>query len=79
VRAFELEAEVDEERRLSAVLPGNATPGRVRVIVLVPEADDATADETWMRLVAHEWAQEIADEREDIYTVSDGEPVDAAR
>lgn len=41
MKAFELVGEVDEARRLHAVLPESATPGRVRVIVLLPEADEA--------------------------------------
>lgn len=33
----------------------------------------------WDLAVARGWAGELADEREDIYTMQDGEPVDAAR
>lgn len=53
----------------------------MRVIVLVPEAEDED-EETgtlWMEGVAREWAAELADERKDIYTREDGEPVNATR
>jgi hypothetical protein len=48
------------------------------VLVLVPEAEEDEAG-LWMQGVAREWAAELADEREDIYTLEDGEPVDATR
>jgi hypothetical protein len=79
VKAFELVAEVDEKRRLQMTLPPSVMPGRVRVLVLVPEADEDEAGEFWMQGVAREWAAELADEREDIYTLDDGEPVDKTR
>lgn len=73
MRAFELDAQIDGERHLSAIVPEEAAPGRVRIIVLVPEADDAAADENWMRSVAREWHDELADEQQDIYSLDDGE------
>lgn len=39
-------------------------------------------DETeliWMQAIAEEWQEELADPREDIYTLEDGEPIDALR
>lgn len=29
----------------------------------------------WMQAIAHEWREELADPREDIYTMEDGEPI----
>jgi hypothetical protein len=78
VKALELVAEVDELRHLHTALPQSVRPGRVRVLVLVPEAEEDEAG-LWMQGVAREWAAELADEREDIYTLEDGEPVDATR
>ncbi len=77
MKAFEFMAEVDAQHRLQAVLPESAPPGHVRVIVLVPEEEEP--DMLWMQGIAREWAAELADEREDIYTLEDGEPVDATR
>lgn len=34
-------------------------------------------DEDWTAAVAREWADELADARQDIYTLADGDPVDA--
>ena len=77
MKAFELVAEVDEQRRLQVMLPESTMPGRVRVLVLVPETEDEEAGALWMQGIAREWAAELADEREDIYTLEDGEPVNA--
>jgi hypothetical protein len=49
----------------------------VRIIVLIPEEDEAGG--AWMQGIAREWAAELHDPREDIYTLEDGKPVDAAR
>ena len=79
MKAFEFVAEVDQQHYLHIVLPESTMPGPVRVIVLVPESEEDEAGTLWMRGIAHEWAAELADEREDIYTLEDGEPVNAAR
>ena len=81
MKAIELITEVDERRQLHIQLPEGVPPladTSVRVIVLMPEVED-DADALWMQGVAREWAAELADEREDIYTLEDGEPVGAAR
>jgi hypothetical protein len=33
----------------------------------------------WMTGIANEWAAELSDPREDIYELTDGEPVDEAK
>lgn len=76
MRALELIAEVDEKHRLQAQLPENTPSGPVRVIVLIPEEDDAGP--AWMQGVAREWRAELSDPREDIYTPEDGTPANAA-
>ena len=78
MRAFELAAEIDEQRRVQVVLPESAPPGPARALVLVPE-DEEGSPELWMRGVAREWLRELADERENIYTRADGEPLDVAQ
>ena len=80
MKAYELIGEMDDERQIHAKLPANAplTYDDVRVIVLLPESQDET-EASWMQGVASEWKAELADEREDIYTLQDGEPIDAAR
>ena len=82
MRALELFAEVDDEQRLQLTLPASAAePGRrVRVLVLLPEEAAESETDEWTRFVVpHAWAAELADEREDIYTSADGEPVNASR
>lgn len=49
----------------------------MRILVLIPEEDDAGGG--WMQGIAREWAAELRDPREDIYTLEDGKPIDAAR
>jgi hypothetical protein len=77
MKAIELIGEVDEKHRLQAQLPESTPPGPVRLIVLIPEEDEAGL--AWMQGIAREWAPELSDSREDIYTLEDGTPVDAAR
>ncbi len=55
-----------------------------RLHVTVRPTDTETTDEDaggqgWMAGVSREWEAEWLDPREDIYTLEDGEPVDAAR
>lgn len=50
---------------------------RVRVIVFLDEPREGDIDETeWMQFLAKNEALDfLADEREDIYTLEDGEPI----
>lgn len=77
MKAIELTVRVNKNHHLSARLPESVPPGQVRVLVLLPEEDDAGA--IWMEAIAREWATEMTDPREDIYTLEDGEPVNEAR
>lgn len=76
MKAVELVGKVDEQHRLQAQVPETLLPGPVRIIVLIPEEDEAGL--AWTQGVAHEWATELSDPREDIYTLEDGKPVDEA-
>ena len=80
MRAYELVGAIDQDRQLHVKLPENVqlTQDNVRVLVLLPEVQDEP-ETNWMQSIAAEWATELADEREDIYTRQDGEPIDAAR
>ena len=73
MKAIELVGDIDAQHRLKAQVPKDIPAGPVRIIVLVPEEDDAGLE--WMRGVAREWADELADSRQDIYTVDDGQPI----
>ena len=79
MKAFEFVAEVDAAGRIQVALPASVMPGPVRVIILAQEAKEDEVDALWMQGIAHEWADELTDVNQDIYTLEDGEPVDAAR
>lgn len=77
MKAIELIGDVDRQHRLHARVPSEFPAGPVRVLLLVPEEDEAGS--SWARGVAREWAEELADPRQDIYTLEDGQPLDAPR
>jgi hypothetical protein len=65
------------KHQIHAQGPESLSASLVRSIVLVPEEDEAGV--YWMQGIAKEWAAELSDPREDIYTVGDGQPVNATR
>lgn len=77
MRAIELIGDVDEQHRLRAQVPDEVPAGQVRVIVFLPGEDEA--GRFWAGGVASEWSAELSDPLEDIYTLDDGEPVNAGR
>lgn len=79
MRAIEVVAEVDADHRLQIALPLSVPSGKVRVIVLTPETEEEAVEQAWMEGISREWAAELLDSREDLYTLEDGEPVHAAR
>ena len=85
MKALELVAHVDDQHRLRLELPADIPQGPVRVLVLLPdvpqegEEAEGEVEAIWMQAIAREWHAELSDPREDIYTLEDGEPLDAAR
>jgi hypothetical protein len=77
MKTIEIPGDIDEHHRLHAQVPEGFPVGPVRVIVLAPEEDEAGA--AWAKGVSSEWSEDLADPRQDIYTLEDGEPVDAPR
>ena len=77
MKAIELMGDIDDQHRLRARVPEELPAGRVRLIVLLPDEDDGGV--TWANGVAKEWASELRDSRQDIYTLEDGQPVNAPR
>lgn len=77
MKAVELIGEVDEQHRLKAQAPEALAPGLVRILVLIPEEDEAGS--AWAQGIGREWAAELSDPHEDIYTLEDGDPVSATR
>ncbi len=76
MRAIELIGDIDEQHRLRASVPEELPAGRVRLIILLSAEDESGV---WARGVAREWADELSDSHEDLYTLADGQPVDAAQ
>ena len=77
MKAIELIGDIDEHHRLQARVPKELPAGPVRLIVLVPEEDET--GNAWAHGVAAEWADELRDARQDIYTLQDGHPVNESR
>ena len=77
MKAIELVGDIDEQHRLRADVPKDLPVGPVRLIVLLPDEDEAGI--AWAQGVAKEWADDLADTRQDIYTLQDGQPVNEPR
>ena len=77
MKAIELLGDIDGQHYLHAQVPEGIPSGPVRLIVLLPEEDEAGS--RWSRGIANEWAGELVDSRQDLYTLSDGQPVNAPR
>jgi hypothetical protein len=63
---------VDDQGRLSALVPDSIPPGPVTVWVVPPQEDDAGG--AWLQGVVEQWRDDLSDPRQDIYTLADGEP-----
>ena len=85
MKAIELIGDIDESHKLHAEVPEDLPPGPVRLIVLLPEQDvqgrgvqeEEDAAMRWGSGLAREWSAELIDSRQDIYTLDDGQPVNA--
>lgn len=77
MKAIELIGDIDDEHRLLARVPEELPAGPVRLIVLLPEEDEGGI--VWMQGVAREWMSELQDSRQDLYTLEDGQPLNAPR
>jgi len=65
---------VDEDRRLSAQVPVSIRPGPV-IVLLLPVTEEYDEADAWTAGISQEWADELNDPEQDIYTLADGEPV----
>lgn len=72
-----LSGHVNERHELIIQVPDSIPPGPVQVMI-VSEPVVVEGDDEWSAGVALEWAAELSDSREDIYSLDDGEPLDAA-
>lgn len=65
---------VDDQHRLTAQVPDTIPPGPVTVNILPVTGEDDAGD-AWMAGIAREWADDLSDPRQDLYTLADGEPI----
>lgn len=77
MQAIKVIGDIDEQHRLQARVPEGLPGGPVRSIVLLPDEDGGGI--AWAHGLAKEWAEEWQDPRQDIYTLDDGQPVNAPR
>ncbi len=77
MRAIELTGDIDEQHRLQARVPNELPTGRVRLIVLLPDEDETGG--AWAQGVSKEWADDLCDPRQDLYSLEDGQPFNASR
>ena len=77
MKAVELQGEIDDQHRLHANVPQSLPTGSVRVIIFMPEEDEAGL--AWAAGVSSEWSAELNDPAQDTYTLNDGQPIDAPR
>ncbi len=76
MKALELKGKVDEKGVLRVETPLKGANTAVKVIILVPEAEDVMEDSLWLQGIAGNSAFDfLADEAEDIYSLTDGEPL----
>ena len=75
MNSIAIQGHVDDQHRLSAVVPGSVPPGPV-VVWIEANAQEDDAGTAWMSGIGHQWADELDDSRHDIYTLTDGESVD---
>jgi len=83
-KTIELFGDVDEHHRLTAQVPEAVPAGRIKLALIIsadiPDANEEDdAGHHWFSALSREWADELADERQDIYTMADGESVDETR
>ena len=76
INAVSVIGQVDEKHQLFAVVPDSVPPGPVKVLVVPPLQED-DAGNAWMMGFADEWAGDLGDASQDIYTLADGAPVHA--
>jgi hypothetical protein len=68
--------DIDNHHQLRADMPKELPAGQVRLIVLLPDEDEAGA--AWAQGAAREWSADLSDPCQDIYTLEDGQPLNAA-
>ncbi len=76
MESIRFEGRVDDQHRLSAEVPGSIPPGPVTVWIAPAPSEEDPAGASWAAGVARDWAEELSDTRQDIYSVTDGDALD---
>ncbi len=79
MKSIKLKGIVDTNHRLTAEVPPEVRAGEVEVHLVFPPNEEDPTERQWAAGISREWAAEWDDPREDIYTITDGEPVDGSR
>jgi hypothetical protein len=79
MQTIRVSGDVDQNHRLVATLPNSVAPGKVDVLVMVPSSKEDEASNEWFEGIAREWHDELADPRQDIYSLNDGLPANGSR
>lgn len=79
MQTIKIKGEVNDKHCLVAAVPDTIPAGAVEILMLVPSKIEDDVDQAWMTGVAHEWHDDLADARQDIYTLADGVPLDEPR
>lgn len=74
MNSITIQGQIDDQHRLSAIVPESVPPGPVTIWLTTSQEDDAGA--AWMAGIGEQWADELGDARQDIYSLADGEAVD---
>ena len=67
---------VNDRHELSVQVPSSIPPGPVSILIVSAVTQEEVAGE-WMEAIAQEWADELNDPRQDLYSLDDGVPTDA--
>ncbi len=66
--------QIDTAHRLTASVPAGIPAGPVEVVLVLPAPEADAVDAAWLQGVAREWPEDLGDVRQDVYTLSDGQP-----
>ena len=77
MKAVEINSKTDKDGHLKINLPLNKSDKKVRVLVLMDDSPESAEEELWLESVSKNPAFDfLSNESEDIYNLSDGEPID---
>ena len=77
MRAIPVVGEIGEDHKIRAEAPVDLLPGRIQLMVVRPDEDEAGAFGPWD--VSQAWSDDLGDARQDLYSPADGQPIDASR